>query len=179
MTLYNSSTHFGLISRALHWITAALVMAQAPLGLVIADMQVNLSNLWLFGLHKTLGFVVLVLVLARIVWHRISPAPTPLGDLNSLPNRLVRIVHELLYFCLICIPLSGWIASSATGLDVVVFNHITLPAIAPVSETWEKTGFALHAILTRALMALLLAHIGGAVVRAVKRDGTMTRMIRG
>lgn len=175
----NTPNGFGLISRLLHWTMAALILAQIPLGLQIATMQLGLANLWLFGLHKTIGFVTLILVLIRLVWHRISPPPPPLGDARSLPNRAARAVHVLIYACLVIIPLSGWVASAATGLDVVIFNQITLPAIAPVSETWENTGFLIHNAATKLLMALLLAHIAGAVLRAVKRDGTLRRMIRG
>ena len=175
----NTPTGFGLISRLLHWAMAALILAQIPLGLQIATMQLGLANLWLFGLHKTIGFVALILVLIRLVWHRITPPPPPLGDARSLPNRAARAVHVLIYACLVIIPLSGWVASAATGLDVVIFNQITLPAIAPVSEAWENTGFLIHNATTKLLMALLLAHIAGAALRTVKGDGTLRRMIRG
>ena len=175
----NTPTGFGLISRLLHWAMAALILAQIPLGLQIATMQLGLANLWLFGLHKTIGFVALILVLIRLVWHRITPPPPPLGDARSLPNRAARAVHVLIYACLVIIPLSGWVASAATGLDVVIFNQITLPAIAPVSEAWENTGFLIHNATTKLLMALLLAHIAGAALRALKGDGTLRRMIRG
>lgn len=175
----NTATGFGLITRLLHWAMAALILAQIPLGLQIATMQLSLANLWLFGLHKTIGFVALILVLIRLLWHRISPPPPPLGAVNSLPNRAARAVHALIYTCLLVIPLSGWVASAATGLDVVIFNSVTLPAIAPVSETWENMGFFIHNTATKLLMALLVAHIAGAALRALKGDGTLGRMIRG
>lgn len=175
----NTPNGFGLISRLLHWTMAALILAQIPLGLKIATMQLGLANLWLFGLHKTIGFVALILVLIRLLWHRISPPPPPLGDARSLPNRAARAVHALIYACLVIIPISGWVASAATGLDVVIFNQITLPAIAPVSEAWENTGFLIHNSATKLLMALLVAHIAGAALRALKGDGTLSRMIRG
>ena len=73
----------------------------------------------------------------------------------------------------------NWVASAATGLDVVIFNQITLPVIAPVSEAWENTGFFIHNSATKLLMALLVAHIAGAALRAFKGDGTLSRMIKG
>lgn len=73
-------------------------------------------------------------------------------------------------------PLSGWVASSATGLDVIIFEQITLPAIAPLSEVWENAGFALHRATAYLLMAVLALHIMGALIR---RDGTLARMIWG
>ena len=73
-------------------------------------------------------------------------------------------------------PLSGWIASSATGIDTVIFNTFTLPRIAPVSERWAEVGFQVHGAIGFILAVLVFLHVAGAVVR---RDGTLSRMVRG
>lgn len=156
-----------------------IIAAMLILGTVIAAMQPGLSNIYLYGVHKTFGFLVLALTIIRILWHRFSPPPPPIGDAKAFTNRLARAVHLLIYLCLIAVPISGWIASSATGLDVLLFDRIALPAIAPVSEAWEKNGFLAHGALTKALIALLAAHILGAMLRGVKQDGTIARMISG
>ncbi len=175
----NTPTRFGLLTRALHWTMALLIFALLALGTTLANIQPGLANLWLYGLHKTLGFIALSLCLIRLIWHRYSPPPPPIGPARALTNRLARATHTAIYLLLLAIPLSGWVASAATGLDVVIFGHITLPAIAPVSAAWEDTGFALHGLLTKALMALLVAHIAGASLRGLKHDGTLRRMIHG
>jgi len=179
MVWRNSAAGYGLITRILHWSMMVLIFGMLILGTRIADMQPNLSNIYLYGVHKTFGFAVLLLTLIRAVWHRISPPPPPIGDAKAFTNRLARAVHLLIYLCLIAIPISGWIASSATGLDVLLFDRIPLPAIAPVSEAWEQNGFVAHGLLPKALMALLAAHILGAMLRGVKQDGTIKRMISG
>ena len=76
-------------------------------------------------------------------------------------------------------PLSGWIASSATGIDVMFLDRWVIPPIAPISEAWETAGFAVHRVLTKALMALVVLHIAGALNRAWLGDGTLRRMITG
>lgn len=175
----NSTTSFGLASRLLHWTMAALIVALLILGTALSWIQPNLSTLWLFGLHKTLGLTALSLALIRLIWHRISPPPPPLGPTAQWQNRAARATHLALYLLMLAIPLSGWIASSATGLDVVIFGQITLPPITPTSEAIENAGFAAHGILTKLLMALLLAHIAGAVLRGLKGDGTIRRITKG
>lgn len=172
MAWRNSENGFGLISRMIHWAMALLVFGLLILGLFIANMQPGLANLWLYGVHKTAGMIALALVLARILWHRFSPVPPPLGA----TWRLAKWAHRSLYACLLVMPLSGWVASSATGLDVIIFDSITLPAIAPVSEAWETAGFALHRAAAYLLMGILALHIAGALIR---RDGTLARMIWG
>lgn len=172
MAWRNSKNGFGLISRMIHWAMALLVLGLLMLGLFIANMQPALASLWLYGAHKSAGIIALSLVLARILWHRISPVPAPLGA----TWRLAKWAHRALYACLIMMPLSGWVASSATGLDVIIFDQITLPAIAPISEAWETAGFALHRATAYLLMGVLALHVAGALMR---RDGTLARMIWG
>ena len=158
---------------------AGLILALLVLGTALGWIKPNLSTLWLYGLHKTLGLTALSLAVIRLIWHRISPPPRPLGPPSQWQNRAARATHLALYLLMLAIPLSGWVASSATGLDVVIFGQITLPPIAPTSQAIENVGFATHGILTKLLMALLLAHITGAVLRGLKGDGTLRRITKG
>ncbi len=175
--LRNTTDRFGLITRALHWGIAGLIVVQLPLGLRLSDMQPGLANLWLYSAHKTLGLSIFALVALRIVWHIISPPPAPMG--GGWQARMAKAVHWAIYGMMVAIPLSGWVASSATGIDILLFDRIPVPAIAPVSAQWEATAFAIHDIATKLLMALLAIHIGAAFKREIDGDGTLTRMLRG
>lgn len=173
----NTTERFGLITRALHWGMAALIVALLALGLWLSSMQPGLSTIQLYGLHKTLGLTVLALVILRVIWHRISPPPGPLA--LGWQVRAARLGHLALYILLLVIPLSGWIGSSATGIDTVFADRWVVPAIAPVSETWETAAFAVHDIATKLLMALLVIHVLAALHHQLAGQGTLTRMLRG
>ena len=179
MTLRNGPAAYGLVSRALHWLMAAGVLFMLGLGLTLVRMEPGLANLWLFGLHKTIGIVMLKLVILRLIWHRISPPPLPLGPPDAWQTRLARLAHGMLYALLLIIPLSGWSASSATGIDVMFMDRWTLPRLAPVSAAWENAGFAVHGLATKALIGVLVLHVTGALWRARRGDGTLRRMVRG
>lgn len=175
--LKNSAERFGLISRLLHWGIAGLVVVMLSLGLRLEDMQPGLANLWLYGLHKSLGILTLSLMVIRILWHLHSPPPRPIG--GGWQARAARVTHLAIYALLLAIPLSGWVASAATGIDVVIFDRWTLPPIAPVSPLWEERAFALHDVLTKVLILLLFLHMGAALKREMDGDGTLRRMIIG
>ncbi len=175
----NDPQHFGAVTRLIHWGMALLIVSMLILGTKLANMQPNLSNLALYGLHKTGGFLALSLVIVRLIWHRISPPPAPLGPPRAWANRAAKLAHGLIYLLLLGIPLSGWIASSATGIDVMVLDRFVIPPIAPVSAAWESWGFWVHGVLTKALMGVLALHVAGALKRGIDGDATMQRMIGG
>jgi cytochrome b561 len=176
--LRNGPEEFGLVTRVIHWTMMLLIIGQLALGLRIADMEPGLANLWLYGLHKTLGFGILALILARIAWHLISPPPVPIGP-RDLGFWAARAAHWAIYALLIAIPLTGWAGSSATGIDVMIADRWTVPSLVDASETGEVFWFRLHDILTKLFMALVTIHMLAALKREMEGDGTLTRMIRG
>lgn len=178
MGLRNGPDEFGLVTRILHWATMLLVIGQLALGLRIADLEPGLATLWLYGLHKTVGFALLALILARIAWHLYSPPPSPIGP-RSAAFWAARAAHWAIYALLLAIPLTGWAGGSATGIDVMIADRWTLPPLVEPSEAAEAYWFRLHDILTKLLMALITIHMLGAFKREMEGDGTLTRMIRG
>lgn len=179
MPLTNGADSFGAVTRTLHWSVAVCVLAALPLGTFIARSEITLSNLWLFAFHKSLGVTVLSLVILRLAWHRVSPPPAPIPAKRAWQDVAARWVHRSFYVLLLAVPLSGWFASSATGIDSVIWGRWTLPRIAPVSERWESLGFAIHWWLTKLLALGVLLHLAGVVQRVRGGDGTLRRMIFG
>jgi cytochrome b561 len=179
VALANGPDSFGLVTRTLHWLTAAAVLVLLPLGLWLGLSRPSLSTIWLYSLHKALGLLVLALVLLRLLWHRLSPPPAPLPGDRPWQGRLARAVHRAFYAVLILMPLAGWAGSSATGIDTVLPGGLVVPPIAPVSAALETVFFALHTVLAAVLAGLVALHLAGVVRRVRSGDGTLRRMIRG
>lgn len=177
--LLNDRTRFGVVTRILHWAMAAGILATLPIGLWIANAPPSLALIPWFGVHKTIGLTLLTLLLLRLAWHRITPPPGPLPGGSPSADHLARATHRAFYILLILIPVSGWIGSSATGLDTVVFGNWTVPALAPASPAIETVAFALHGAGAAVLAALVLLHVAGAVKRSLAGDGTLRRIIAG
>ena len=178
MSLRNGPNEFGLVTRVIHWGMMLLIIGQLALGLRIADMEPGLANLWLYGLHKTIGFGILALVITRIAWHLISPPPLPMGPRNAA-FWAARAAHWAIYALVIVIPLTGWAGSSATGIDVMIADRWTVPPLVEASEEGEAYWFRLHDILTKLLIGLIAVHMLAAFKREMEGDGTLTRMIKG
>lgn len=179
MRFANTAEGYGLLSRVLHWGIALAILGMLGLGTWIDRMTPDLSNFWLFGLHKSIGLTILGLVLLRLAWHRYSPPPVLRAMQHPWELYLARTVHGSLYLLLLAIPLTGWAASSATGIDTLYFDYWTVPPIVPPSESLSDLGFAAHGVLTKLLMLLLLLHVVGALRHGTGPGSALRRMWRG
>jgi cytochrome b561 len=177
MALRNGPDSFGLISRLIQWGMALLILSLLALGLRLAWMEPGLANLWLYGLHKTLGLTALALVLLRILWHVISPPPGP--QATGWERLFIKAWHWTLYALMIATPIAGWAGSSASGIDTVIFGSIAVPPLVEANETSEFVWFILHEIFAKTLLGMVIVHMLAALKREMEGDGTLTRMLKG
>ena len=174
----NSAEQFGLTSKIFHWGLAVYLIAMLVFGTILADMKVSLSNLHLFGLHKSFGMIALALIVLRVGWIVYNRPPAPIGTADGLwAARLAKGTHLALYLCILAMPLTGWIASSASVFEMQFFNLGPIPPIAPKDPDLEKRVFAAHGVIGKILIGLIVLHLAGVVVRQyVKKDATWKRM---
>lgn len=177
MALRNGPDSFGLVTRAIHWLMALLIISLFALGLRLAWMEPSLANLWLYGLHKTMGLTALALVFLRIFWHLVSPPPGPKA--TGWMRLFIKAWHWTLYALMIATPIAGWAGSSASGIDTVIFGSIVMPPLVAANETSEFVWFILHEIFAKTLMGMVIVHMLAALKREMEGDGTLTRMLKG
>src|SRR5712692_6579888 len=91
---------YTITARALHWITAALVLTQIPLGLLVVNVKMGAWHDGLYNLHKSIGAVLIPIVLFRLAYRLTHPpAPMPVFGLFELPHiwREDRALSDQLY----------------------------------------------------------------------------------
>jgi cytochrome b561 len=88
------------------------------------------------------------------------------------------VTHLLLYALLLLVPISGWLYSSATGVQVVYLGLIPLPDLVPNDKTWAAVLRATHLTLNFTLFALVCVHAAAAFKHHfVDRDPVLIRML--
>ena len=66
MRLTNTLTEYGTISKIFHWLSAAVLIIQIPLGFYLVDMDFSEKRLTVESLHVTLGISIFYLTLFRL-----------------------------------------------------------------------------------------------------------------
>jgi len=174
----NSTVSYGIIAQALHWLVAALVLAQLGIGLYAANLPVSLARLQWLSHHKSLGLFILALVLLRLGWRALKPPPKLPGSMPHWERRAALATHRLFYLLLILAPLAGWLYASAAGLSANWFGLFQVPDLISKDRELADLLRAVHVGLVALLAALVAVHVGAALRHGlVLRDGVMHRML--
>ena len=74
----SSTTRYGAVAQTLHWIIAALIVAQFTLARLADGLPLGMRKLSLLARHKSFGMTVLMLAMRRLLW-RAAQAAGPAG----------------------------------------------------------------------------------------------------
>ena len=173
MALNNSSSEYGLLSKALHWAMALIIITLLGVGIYMADLPTDTEEqkqyaYQFFGLHKSFGVVALVLIVLRLVWLRVSPAPTLPAVFERKERIITKAVQGLLYLLMILVPVSGYLMSNAGGYPINFFGIAELPALIGKSKEIGGIAHEAHGIMGFAIIGLIVLHVAGAVKHRLK-----------
>ncbi len=165
-------------AKFLHWAVAACVLTTIPVAFAMNNLGEGPVPDFLYNFHKSLGVLILVLMIARISNRLINGAPAPYPGLEPWERAASSAVHGLLYVLLIAMPLVGWAANSAYGAATPFFGLFNVPPILPKNEPLSDILFMLHRYTGWVVAALAAAHIAGGLKHLViSRDGVLQRML--
>jgi cytochrome b561 len=168
---------YGGAAIALHWLTAVLIVANLMLGLSMVPLPIIPRKLQWYAWHKWIGITVFLLTCVRLGWRWARPVPPPVA-MPEWQRRAAAMSHALLYGLLLVIPVSGWLYSSATGVQVVYLGLVPLPDLVPKNKALAGVLRTVHITLNFTLFALVCVHTAAALKHHfVDRDPALTRML--
>jgi cytochrome b561 len=168
---------YTVTARALHWITAALVIVMIPIGIVMANFSLGPAGDVLYDIHRSIGAILIPIVLVRLAYRLTVPPPPLPDDIPEIQRLAANLTHWALYAMLVVQGFVGWIATSAYRAPIKVFWLFELPPIWPVDQPYSERMFAIHRWLGIALALLICVHIGAALYHHfVRKDGVLLRM---
>ncbi|MBV1700896.1 MAG: cytochrome b [Hyphomicrobiales bacterium] len=169
---------YGSAAKWLHWIMAALILAQIPAGVALNRVAPGPTQNRLYGLHEEFGFLLLLLAILRLTVRWRQGAPAPSASLTAFERHASIWTHRALYFLIVAMPILGWLAISAYGARIDFFGIGSLPSLLPKNEPLSKVLFTLHTIGGFAMAALLLLHIGATFYHVlIRHDDVLARIL--
>lgn len=158
MQIKNTQLRYGAVAITLHWVMAALVIGMIVLGLYMVTLPISLQKLKWYGRHKEFGILILMLVTLRLGWRMGNRVPILPSILSWAEKAAAHLVHYLLYTLLILMPLTGWMNSSAAGLQVSFFGLFLLPDLVQPDESLRQFLSTLHKTMGYTLLVLICLH---------------------
>ncbi len=168
-------SHYSILAVILHWTLAFALAFQMGLGWHMSGLQdSNNSGLGLFAvtqLHKSIGILILLASIARLILRLYKKPPAALHD-DEWAHILSKYTHIALYIFMIGTPISGWLIVSSSNLNIDTYIFDTLywphiPGIQSLSEASRSTLNALslnaHELLSWAGIMLFFMHVAGAL----------------
>jgi cytochrome b561 len=132
-----------------------------------------------FQLHKNLGITVVLLMIAtaliRVTRRRSVPAAA-----SETPgvHRLRLAGHIGLYLLVFAVCVTGYMSSSYSGWATTWWWLIEIPYWGYEDEDLNQLYSDLHLWTCWGLLLAMAAHIGAALLHAVRNDGVLRRIVR-
>lgn len=160
----NEPYRYGRVSRYLHWTTAILILVLMPMG-VFASMIPE--TVWYrqgyYVTHKTLGLLVLILLLVRMGWNLQTVRTKPDPSLRRWEGRLAQAVHRLLYLLMVAFPITGIAMSTYGGKALYLFAWDIGPLWGKDLQAVAPWAFAHKFLLPYLAYLVIGTHVLGVV----------------
>lgn len=160
----SDSVNYGKLARFLHWTSATLIIVLWIMGKVMTNGEIA----QLYKLHVTIGLVVLVLTVVRVVWFFMDnrPADLPMPGWRKQAftwnHRLLMLVTLLLV---------------ASGVGMLLLSGIGLsPANVAPDLIKDVPPVGVHSVGSLLMLLLFLMHVGGVLHYQFTEGNTLGRM---
>ena len=180
------SPRYDPFSQALHWLTAvavtiAFILGPGGFGRLMRqgiDPATRSDIVW----HESLGLLVLVLTLTRLVWIALRPR----AQRHALPpwmERSSKIVHVVLWILLLALPLTALLSLGSEGHPLTVLGGLRIDRMPLIANSgignladWGDV----HGWLGDILIWLAGFHAIAALYHHfVRKDGVLRAMLPG
>lgn len=166
---------YGRVSRAFHWLMAALFAWQFTGALLYVAIGDTAVTRFVGGSHFTLGFTLFCLVLLRGIWGlaNIGRRPPHQGRLG----RAAVIGHGVIYALMVVIPSLALLRQYGSGKPFTPYGIPLMPGRDDKIAWMMVSADLFHYWLGFTLMAVVLGHAAMAMVHHLRwKDDALARM---
>ena len=164
MRLTNNLSEYGFISKIFHWLSAAALLIQIPLGFYLVDLDFGEQRLTFESIHVLLGLSIFYLTLLRLLYRLINPPPSLPNSIFPGQRLIAQLNHIFLYILIFVITISGILKKLFNGeiLDIL-FTTIEINDNFELAELF----YDVHVIGNYTLIILITLHILAVIIHKI------------
>jgi cytochrome b561 len=173
MGLKSTADRYGAMIVSIHWLSALLIVVLIASGFRAANTVDPVAKAAILRVHVPIAIAVLALTIVRIGWlWAFDCKPSPAVWMPRWQEFTAPVVHVLFYVIILGMIASGIGMMALSGVAPVIFG-----GEGALPDFWKYPPRVPHGIGARALLALLVLHVGAALYHHfVRRDGLLSRM---
>jgi cytochrome b561 len=177
MPLRDTTTGYGWLSIALHWLTAIVVLVLLFVGDTISTLEGQEREDALL-LHTSIGMTSYILLWARIVLRFVYGHPGPLPKQQGLFFYLGKYAHYALLIAIAVMLVTGPLMAWFGGAGIGVWDWFVIPSPFEQNFALRDIFHGLHAGAAVVILLLTILHIAGVYKHAAfNQDGTFGKML--
>ena len=174
MKLKNSLTEYGFISKIFHWLSAAVLLVQIPLGFFLVDLDFSEERLIIENIHVTLGLSIFYLTILRLIYKLFNPTPALGNGIFAGQRIIAKLNHIFLYLSILIITISGVLKKLFNGEMInLFFFDIGIKDNFDLAELF----YDIHIIGNFSLIALISLHILAVIIHKIFFKENLLRRI--
>lgn len=177
----STASRYSPPAQVFHWLTVVCVGAAWTLGVLGDELpRGSIRHMGEFT-HIMFGELVVLLLLLRLTWRFVSPAPplepTRLGTPAAIAT---KFGHLAIYGLLLAVPVVGVVTLFHGGEALPIFGLADIPSPWPKNRELKHYSKEIHEFLAHLLVVLALLHAAAALAHHyLLKDRTLKRMLPG
>lgn len=175
----NTTAGWGSIARCLHWGLALAIIGMIAFGWWMNHMPARPDRFFYRSIHADIGYVILLLTVARMVWRLVNPTPAMPAETSRWQKIAAHVSHGALYLAVIVVIMLGWAHSGAHTPDYSsFFGLFHVPQFTSPDKAAANAYEDRHILFAYVLLALIGIHLLAALWHHfIRRDRVVTRMV--
>ena len=161
MQLSNNLIGYGLLAKLFHWVTFLALIIQIPFGFYLVGLEFSDRRIDIENIHILIGISIFYIVLFRLIWKLINPAPKYWKEFFKGQSIIANINHSLLYASIFTITISGVLKKLYMGekLNFFIYKYSFKESNFQLADSF----YVVHIYANYLLIALVLLHIGAVI----------------
>ena len=174
MKLTNTLTEYGTISKIFHWLSAAVLVIQIPLGMYLVDMDFSEKRLTIENIHVAVGISIFYLTILRLIYKTFNPTPNLNNSIFPGQRIIAKLNHVFLYISILMITISGALKKLYNGEELnMFFFNLEIQDNFDLAEIF----YEIHIIGNYTLIGLITLHISAFIIHKIIFKENLLRRI--